>query len=224
MISVVIPTLNDAPGLTATLAALTPAAIDGFVRKVIVSDGGSSDETFEVAEDAGAAVVTTGFADAIGQARPWVLILVAGARPQVGWEQAAHAHMRDWPDKAGYFDIALPGLGIGARVREAAARLGSAVFGRVLPAQGLLITNQQIQSLGPVASREDLLRGLGRSQMRRIGARALDSNTKRAKSTKFRGHRRAIDTRAKCSALILSRFAQSRASAYPELCVLCALG
>lgn len=171
MISVVIPTLNDAPRLTATLAALAPAAIDGFVRQVIVADGGSSDETFEVAEDAGADVVTTGFADAIAAARqPWVLILAPGSRPQVGWERAAQAHMRDYPDQVGWFDLALAEVGVGARVREAMSR---SVFGRFSIEQGPLIKSQRLERLAPIKSHQVLVGGLGGIRSRRLGVRVL---------------------------------------------------
>ncbi|HEX4179173.1 MAG TPA: glycosyltransferase [Caulobacteraceae bacterium] len=174
MISAVIVTLNDAQRLTATLAALAPAAIDGFVREVIVADGGSADETLEVAEDAGAGVVTTGFAAAITAARqPWLLILAPGSRPEVGWERAAQAHMRDYPDKGGWFDLALPEPGAAARLGEVAAQWESAAFGRLRTAHGLLICNRQVEKFAPIASHEDLIRRVGRARIRRIGARAL---------------------------------------------------
>jgi glycosyltransferase involved in cell wall biosynthesis len=174
MISAVIPTLNDAPRLTATLAALAPAAVDGFVRQVIVADGGSSDETIEVAEDAGADVVTTGLADAIAAARqPWLLILAPGARPQIGWERAARAHMRDYPDRAGWFDLALAGPGIGARLREAAARLEGAALGRFLPIQGSLVKSQLVEKLAPIKDHQDVIRRLSKGQSRRLGVRVL---------------------------------------------------
>ena len=54
MISVVIPTLNAAKTLPLTLAALAPAAMDGLVRELIIIDGGSSDDTAVIADEAGA--------------------------------------------------------------------------------------------------------------------------------------------------------------------------
>lgn len=53
MLSVVIPTLNAGATLKATLAALPP----GLADEVIVSDGGSTDDTVTVAERHGARVV-----------------------------------------------------------------------------------------------------------------------------------------------------------------------
>lgn len=174
MISAVIATLNDASRLTATLAALAPAAMDGFVRQVVVVDGGSTDETLEVAEDAGADVVTASFANAIVAARqPWLLILTPGSRPQVGWERPTQAHMRDYPDKAGWFDLALAEPGLAARFREAAARIEGRAFGRPRPGQGLLITNQLLGELGEISKQDDIIRRLRPGQLRPLGVRAL---------------------------------------------------
>ena len=174
MISAVIPTLNNAQRLTATLAALAPAAMDGFVREVIVSDGGSADDTLKVAEDAGVDVVATGLADALAAARqPWLLILAAGTRPQVGWEKAAHAHMRDYPGRAGWFDLAFAEPGLASRLREAIVRFEGAALGRLRREHGLLITNQLLGELGSVETCEGIIRKLGRARLRPLGVRAL---------------------------------------------------
>lgn len=174
MISAIISTRNDAHRLTATLAALAPAAMDGFVRQVIVADGGSTDETLEIADDAGADVVTTGLAGAIAAARqPWVLILAPGSRPQVGWERAAHAHMRDYPDKAGWFDLALAEPGAGARLDEALAGFRSGVLARPVAAQGLLVAKAVLSGLRAFESYDDIVGKLGRSRLRSLGVRAL---------------------------------------------------
>jgi glycosyltransferase involved in cell wall biosynthesis len=176
MISAVIPTLNEVQRLTATLAALAPAAMDGFVREVIVADGGSSDDTLEVTEDAGADVVTTGLADALAAARqPWLLILAPGSRPQVGWEKAAHAHMRDYPGRAGWFDLAFAEPGLASRLREAMARFEGVALGRPRREHGLLIKRQLLNELGAVGAYEDIIRKLGQGRLRPLGVRALMS-------------------------------------------------
>lgn len=100
MISVVIPTLNDERRLTAALAPLVPAAMEGLIRELICVDGGSEDATFEIADDAGAKFIRSGgevaarVAEGIKAAKgPWVLVLDPGVRLDFGWESAALKHM-----------------------------------------------------------------------------------------------------------------------------------
>ena len=94
MISVIIATRNDQRRLGRTLAALVPSAVDGLVRQVIVADGGSSDATLEVADDAGAVVLKGPLAEACAAAKEaWLLILDPGAKLADGWERAAHDHI-----------------------------------------------------------------------------------------------------------------------------------
>ncbi len=57
MLSIIIPTLNEAAVLGKTLAAIGPAALDQL--EVIVVDGGSWDETVAIAQDWGAKVLTS---------------------------------------------------------------------------------------------------------------------------------------------------------------------
>jgi rSAM/selenodomain-associated transferase 2 len=57
-LGVVIPALNAAPGLRATLAALEPGR-QSFDLDIVVVDGGSEDETVAIAESGGARVVTS---------------------------------------------------------------------------------------------------------------------------------------------------------------------
>jgi cellulose synthase/poly-beta-1,6-N-acetylglucosamine synthase-like glycosyltransferase len=108
MISVVIPTRDDAAGLSDTLASLVTAAVDGLVREVIVADGGSGDATLEIADDAGARILRTTperrLAEGCAVARSdWVLILPPGRRMSEGWEGALAAHISSGALKAGSF-------------------------------------------------------------------------------------------------------------------------
>ncbi len=115
MISVVMATLNDGRILGRALGALVPAAVDGLVREVILADGGSSDETLQIAEDAGARVVSIpGPAEArlvagCAAARSeWLLIMPAPRTPPEGWERAAIAHLKDGPQMAAYWGRTAP--------------------------------------------------------------------------------------------------------------------
>lgn len=100
MISVIIPTLNDERRLVAVLAPLVPAAMEGLVRELICADGGSTDATFEIADDAGANFLKlhgdaeTRIAEAAKKAKgPWLLLLDPVVRLEAGWESAALKHM-----------------------------------------------------------------------------------------------------------------------------------
>jgi glycosyltransferase involved in cell wall biosynthesis len=112
-ISVVIPTLDAAATLPETLAALADAAV---VREIIVSDGGSRDDTIAVARRAGVRIVTAprgrgtqlaaGAAAASGE---WLLFLHADCRLAPGWQSAVETFIAG-PEaavRAGYFAFAL---------------------------------------------------------------------------------------------------------------------
>ena len=103
MLSVVIPALNAAASLPATLASVAGA------NDIVVVDGGSSDGTRELAASLGARVVTSsrgrglqlaaGIAAAHG---PWLLLLHADTRLADGWQRTTPP-----PGRAGYFRFAL---------------------------------------------------------------------------------------------------------------------
>jgi len=110
MISVVIATHNDEPVIGQTLAALVHAAVDGLVREVILADAGSTDDTLDVADDAGCHVVQAQglpeqrIAEACRTARAgWLLILEQPLPPPSAWQKAAMAHIQDYPGDAAWW-------------------------------------------------------------------------------------------------------------------------
>jgi glycosyltransferase involved in cell wall biosynthesis len=155
MISVVIPTLNAAARLPATLAALVPAAVDGLVKEVVVADGGSTDDTLAVAEDAGARVVTAergrgrqlaaGCAAARGA---WLLALHADTRLPEGWALAAARHMAERPERAGWFRYRLDDPAPVARLWEAGVGLRCRVLAAPYGDQGLLLSRTLYDAAG----------------------------------------------------------------------------
>ena len=56
-LSIVIPTLDAGGALRVTLGALDEASASGLAVEVVVSDGGSTDATADIARQAGAGVV-----------------------------------------------------------------------------------------------------------------------------------------------------------------------
>jgi rSAM/selenodomain-associated transferase 2 len=192
MISVVIPTLNAGPHLGRTLAALVPAAVDGVVREVIIADGGSSDATAEIAEEAGATFITAErgrgqqlHAGAKAARSRWLLFLHADTVLQPPWEDEAVRFMRavelgELPPSAGVFRFALDDSGVWARFLEAGVHLRCLILRLPYGDQGLLIPRTLYDELGgfqPMALMEDvdMARRLGRRRITRLGARALTS-------------------------------------------------
>lgn len=186
MISVVIPTLNAQAALPATLAPLVPAAVDGLVKEVVVADGGSTDATLEIADDAGARIVSAeagrGVQLATGCAAAksdWLLVLHADTVLAEGWDKAAAGHMARHRDRAGYFRFALDDAGLRARLweRGVAARCG--LMGLPYGDQGLLISRGLYDEVGgfrplPLMEDVDIVRRL-RGRLRQLPAAAVTS-------------------------------------------------
>ena len=133
-VSVIIPTLDAASDLPATLAALADARSIG---EIIVADGGSTDDTRAIAQSAGARIVTaqrgrgTQLAAGAAAARgEWLLFLHADCRLAPGWEAAVAAFTATSgaADRAGYFAFALDDAssgGAAARTHRCLALPGS---------------------------------------------------------------------------------------------------
>ena len=95
MVSVVIPALNSVRDLQPLLAALVPAAVEGVVREVLVADGGSTDETAALCEDAGALLLNGGLHDAAAVAKgAQVLVLTPDMRLPHDWVRNLSEHVK----------------------------------------------------------------------------------------------------------------------------------
>lgn len=90
----IIPAQNDVRNLQGLLAALVPAAVDGLVREVLVADGGSSDGTDALCEDAGAVRLEGGLVQAARAAKgARLLILPSALRLPHDWARSLAEHL-----------------------------------------------------------------------------------------------------------------------------------
>ncbi|HLI12931.1 MAG TPA: TIGR04283 family arsenosugar biosynthesis glycosyltransferase [Alphaproteobacteria bacterium] len=188
-LSIVIPALDAAAHLRATLASLRDARADILVREIIVVDGGSQDGTAALAAADGCRVLTSDpgrgvqlAAGACAATGDWLLFLHADTRLEPGWAAAvmAFAALPANAARAGYFRYTLDDDSPPAR------RLARLVAWRcralALPYgdQGLLIARSFYEALGgyrplPLMEDVDLVRRLGRRRLVALDARAVTS-------------------------------------------------
>ena len=154
-ISIIIPTLNAETELVPCLESLMEGVMDGLIRELIVTDGGSSDKTLEIAEDAGARIVH-GAASRGGQLRRgvkasvggWVLVLHADTRLSRGWAQAVRAHLDDNCKDPAAFRLAFRASGFAPSFVSRWANLRSVLFRLPYGDQGLLVRRSQYEKAG----------------------------------------------------------------------------
>lgn len=156
-ISVVIPTLNAAHALPATSEALLAGASEGLIAELVLSDGGSTDETEDMARELGA-VWVTGPAGRGGQiARgamaskgDWLLILHADTWLSEGWTDVARRHIALNPDKAGWFQLRFRAKGMAPRLIAGGANLRARYLGLPYGDQGMLISRKLLEASGGI--------------------------------------------------------------------------
>jgi rSAM/selenodomain-associated transferase 2 len=186
-LSVIIPTLDAAASLPATLAALAEAR--DLIREIIVADSGSRDATPALAEAAGARVVTgprgrgaqlaAGAAAATGD---WLLFLHADTRPEPGWIAEVSRFIADPGnrERAGYFAYRLDDPSPAARRLERIVAWRSRALGLPYGDQGLILSRAFYRELGgflPLPLMEDVafVRRIGRRRLVALKAGALTS-------------------------------------------------
>ena len=154
-LSIVIPTLNAAACLPANAESLLSGVTDGITREMVVSDGGSTDNTVEVAKELGAVIVegAKGRGQQISRGiftskAPWVLILHADTRLGDGWVWAVREHINRETGKAGYFRLQFDADGTAPRLVARGANLRSRYFGLPYGDQGLLISRRLLKQVG----------------------------------------------------------------------------
>ncbi|MEM9268392.1 MAG: TIGR04283 family arsenosugar biosynthesis glycosyltransferase [Pseudomonadota bacterium] len=145
-VSVILPTLNAAPDLGPVLADLTLGVQAGLVHEVIFADGGSTDETAEIAEAVGAVFVSSekgrGVQLAAGCAAArgaYLFVVHTDSRLPPDWPERIKQVLEHGPGPAYYGRLRFAAKGIAPRIVERWAELRSHVFGLPYGDQGLLV-------------------------------------------------------------------------------------
>ncbi len=185
-VAVVVPTLNAAPTIAATLASLVASGCQ-IPAEILVADGGSNDTTRSIAELAGARVIIAGrgrgvqLAAGVATVRsPWLLLLHADTRLDPGWQDFVRHHTVAAPGCAGYFRFALDSDDPRSRSLERAVHWRCRAFALPYGDQGLLIHRDLLAEIGgirplPLMEDVDLVRRLGRRRLVPLDVRAVTS-------------------------------------------------
>lgn len=181
MLSVVIPALNAGATLGACLEALAGN------NELIVVDGGSTDDTAEVAVRAGARVIaapkgrgTQLRAGVVAARGEWLLFLHADTRLAAGWREAVADHVSAHGQKAACFRFRLDDPSWQARLLERVVALRVRWLGLPYGDQGLLISRALYEAVGgycalPLMEDVDLVRRVGRRRLRVLDVAAVTS-------------------------------------------------
>ena len=150
-ISVVIPTLNEAANIAETLASVQAASN----VEVIVVDGGSSDETVEIARSHGAKILETSGGRArqmnlgAAAARGEVLLFLHGdTRLPQDYDKAIHHALNRPGAVAGAFRLRIRGNRTGIRFIERTANWRSRLLGMPYGDQAIFVGSGLFRSLG----------------------------------------------------------------------------
>ena len=187
MLSLIIPTLNAAESLDATLASLAEGS--SVIAEIVISDGESRDATLDVARRHGCKIVTgergRGSQLCLGARTAqsaWLLFLHADTRLSPGWAAQVERFIASSGADAGaaVFTLAMDDDGMAARILERIVALRIRLFGLPYGDQGLLIARRLYDAVGgfapiPLMEDVDLVRRIGRRRLQVLPARALTS-------------------------------------------------
>ena len=189
MISIVIPTLNAAATLPATITALQAGRDSGRVGEILVIDGGSTDRTMAVAEAVGAKVLHSAPGrggqlqrGAVAAKGEWFLFLHGDTILAKDWLFAVENFISDEGNRnrAAAFRFALDDPDPKARRLEKIVAWRCTTFGLPYGDQGLLISRPFYGRVGgyrdlPLMEDVDLVRRIGRRRLAILAVAATTS-------------------------------------------------
>ena len=152
-LSIIIPTLDESGRLGQLLDDVAKLELP---HEVVVADGGSTDDTVEIASEAGARV-TSSAPGRGGQLRagisaakaPWLLVVHADCRLPSSARHALLDFLRDaQDDDFAHFEFAFEGDGLFWRFIELGQRLREGMYGLVYGDQGLLVSRTLYDAVG----------------------------------------------------------------------------
>lgn len=202
MISVIVPTFNDAANLPRALAPLV-AGVGGIVKEVIVADGGSADETLAIADAAGCNIVKAeggrakqmraGAEVAKGK---WLLFLHADTVLAPSWVEETERFINEPQSrkKAAVYKLALDETSREANRVVFWARLRGRVMKVPYGDQGLLISRFFYDGLGgypdvPQMEDVEIMRRIGPQRLVQFETQAVTSAEKYRREGPKRGWR-----------------------------------
>lgn len=189
MISVVIPTFNQARELERALQPLVPASMGGLVKQVIVADASSTDDTIALAEAAGCEIVQSekgrakqmraGASVAKGK---WLLFLHADTVLRDGWVAEVEAFLQQ-PQarkRAAAFRLSFADASPAARRAMQLARLRAQLMRLPYGDQGLLVSRYLYDAIGgypdiPAMEDVEIIRRIGRQRLTLLETEAVSS-------------------------------------------------
>ena len=190
-LSIVIPALNAEADIQLCLTSLMPGLEAGLIREVLVIDGGSTDQTRDIAERTGADVIVT---DQPGRARQlrvgaerargdWLLFLHADTALSRNWAERAIAHLGRGPGTAAAFSLVFRSDHPMARTVARRANQRARTLGLPYGDQGLLISRELYDEVGgyeDAVFMEDVLmvRAIGKKRLTILQAEAHTSAAK----------------------------------------------